>query len=787
MDQPDNILDQTFITLIMKIESINSTLRLISILTLILLPLFHCEGFALETSLESKIQAADSLWKNNRLTDAIVQYKLILDKEVVPTQYQSLIYLRLANAQFQAKLFKDCRRTVIRTRSLPVLPAHHLLMIGELEKKLDHTPLLVRTPVPAPTKVAASLYVSAAAGADSKGALGKVVFQTLKQALDALPALRKRSDLPEGSIEIILEDVSFQLNETIQLNSDYSGSRKNPLVIRSASADHNVVFNGGKQIKFWDRETNPTVLSRLPETSRSGIWVADLKKNDVCGIDSLVFGGFSSKRAAGGNATFNTMPVPELFDNSLPQQMARWPNEKDTIIALKDFKSGRALKWAADQDVWLHGYWFHMWADAYEKMGGVSPKDATIEIVSPANNYGFGKSKWHVVNALSELDTPGEWCLSVKEGKIWYYPKNDIIPDQTILSTRGPALTAENCNYLTLKGIEFQYIRGDGMIFTNCSHLTLTNCSVKYTSGLGINIDGGSNHLVHTCAIESMGRGGIAISAGDKLTLVNSGSIIENCRISNLSRIDRTYTPAIVLAGDGIKLRHCLFAAIPSSGIRLEGNDMLVELNEFTKCVSESDDQGAIDVWGNPLYRGNVIRWNFFHDIGVPNLHMAAGVRLDDAISGFGIYENLFLRSSSNMFGGIQIHGGKDNFLEGNIFVDCHAAFSQSAWGEKRWLESINNPEHPMYKAMHTTNWQSELWLRKYPALKQLLTGADINYATDNIIINATSLVLRKSKPFELMNNRLVKSENHPATATDYKEYLVPWHPVPVDLIGLYK
>lgn len=771
----------------MKIESIYRTLRLISLLTLILSPLFLCEGFARETSLERKIQAADSLWKNNRLTDAIVQYKLIVGNEVVPAQYQSLIYLRLANAQFQAKLSKACRRTLHKSRSLPVLPAHHLLMIGELEKKLNGTPPIAHTPVPAPAKVAASLYVSATVEAESKSAPGKIVFKTLKQALDALPALLKRSDLPEGSVEIILEGDRYSLDETIQLEAENSGTKKNQLVIRSASADKNVVFNGGKILKYWDRETNPAILTRLPATSRSGIWVADLKKNDVSGIDSLVFGGFSSKRAAGGNATFNTMPVPELFDNDIPQQMARWPNEKDTIIALKDFKSGRALKWAADQDTWLHGYWFHMWADAYEKMGRVSPKDSTIEIVSPANNYGFGKSKWHVVNALSELDTPGEWCLSVKEGKIWYYPQNNIPPDKTILSVRGPAFTAENCSYLTIKGLEFQHIRGDGMIFTNCSHLTLANCSVKYTSGLGIKIDGGSNHLVHTCTIESMGRGGIDINAGNKLTLVNSGSIIENCRISNLSRIDRTYTPAIVLAGDGIKLRHCLFAAIPSSGIRLEGNDMLVELNEFTKCVSESDDQGAIDVWGNPLYRGNVIRWNFFHDIGVPDLHMAAGVRLDDAISGFGIYENLFLRSSNKQFGGIQIHGGKDNFLEGNIFADCHAAFSQSAWGDKRWQESINNAEHPMHKAMHSTDWQSELWQRKYPALKQLFTGADINYATDNVVINAKSLALRESKRFEFMNNLLMKSENHPVAATDFKEYLVPWHPVPVDQIGLYK
>jgi len=284
-----------------------------------------------------------------------------------------------------------------------------------------------------------------------------------------------------------------------------------------------------------------------------------------------------------------------------------------------------------------------------------------------------------------------------------------------------------------------------------------------------------------------MGRGGIDIDAGDKLKLTGSRSIIENCKISNLSRIDRTYTPAIVLAGDGIKVRNCLFANIPSSGIRLEGNDMLVELNEFTKCVVESDDQGAIDVWGNPLYRGNIIRWNFFHDIGIPNLHMAAGVRLDDAISGFCISENLFLRSSNNQFGGIQIHGGKDNFIEGNIFADCHAAISQSAWGDKRWQESIKDKDHPMYKAMHTTDWQSEFWQNRYPALKNLTINPDINYATDNVVINAETFVLRKSKRFEILNNRLMKGEIHPSIATDYKRYIVPWHTIPVEKIGPYK
>ena len=738
------------------------------------------------TLFERNIQKADSSWRNNNLPRAIELYKLVIAKDTIPEEWKSLIYLRLAKAQFNAKLVNDCKATLIKAKSLPVLPAHHQLIIEELEKKLNGIPLNNHTQIPANLKPAATLFVSSIPGITLKNSPGKAVYKSLKQALEAIPLILKKADLPKGPIEIILVGDTINLGETIQLHRENSGTKDNPLVIRTVPENKHVTINGGQTLKVWKRETTPQIIARLPEDARSKVWVADLNENNVHGIDSLVFGGFSSKRAVGGEATFRTFPVPELFCQGIPQKMARWPNDHDTTVALKDFKSARARRWANDQDVWLHGYWLYLWADAYEKMGGVSPKDSTIQLLPPLNNYGFGKSKWHVVNALSELDRPGEWCISVGEGKIWYIPVKDVKPDQIVLSMKGPALTAENCNYLTIKGLDLQYIRGDGMIFKDCSNLTLVNCGVSNTSGLGIKIAGGNNHLVHSCKIESMGRGGIDINAGDNLKLISSGSVIENCRISNLSRIDRTYTPAIVLAGDGIKVRNSLFANIPSSGIRLEGNDMLVELNEFTKCVIESDDQGAIDVFGNPLYRGNIIRWNFYHDIGVPNLHMAAGVRLDDAISGFSIYENLFLRSSNNMFGGIQIHGGKDNFLEGNIFADCHAAISQSAWGDKRWKESINNADHPMYKAMHSTDWQSQFWQQHYPALKNLLNEADINFAIDNIVINAQSFILRKSKRFEELNNQLLKSEKHPTLANDYKGYIVPWHLIPIGRIGPY-
>ncbi|WP_166426908.1 right-handed parallel beta-helix repeat-containing protein [Flavobacterium psychrotolerans] len=738
------------------------------------------------STLESKIQEADAYWKKNKLDQAIQHYRMIIDKENIPAAYQSLVYLRLAEAQFEMNLKDDCRLTLSKIKMLAVIPAHHKLKVEELERKLDGLLINQKTSIPFYKKTVATFYVNSNPDSVNKIEMHGQTFNSIEKALDAARLLQKKTNLPQGTIEIVIEGATYSLDTSIRLNSENTGTPQNPYIIRSASSSKKVLVSGGKTLKYWHKETNPVILSRLPETSRNKVWYADLKENNINSIDSLVFGGFSSKRAEGGNSSFKTFPVPELFYEGSPQRMARWPNTHDTIVSLNEFKDARTTKWALDKDVWLHGYWKYLWADAYEKLKSVSPKNFLIELQPPFNQYGFGKSKWHVVNALSELDSPGEWYVSVEDKKIWYFPNTNFKPENCTLSLTGPAFQVENCDYLTIKDLDFRYIRGDGLVFTNCSNLTLANCSVKDASGTGIKIEGGNSHLVHSCTIESMGRGGIYVQAGDMQTLVSSGSIIENCKISDLSRIDRTYTPAILLEGVGIKVRNCLFSDIPSSAIRLEGNEMLIEMNEFTKCVMESDDQGAIDVYGNPLYRGNVIRWNFFRDIGIPNLHMVSGIRLDDSICGFGIYENLFLRSSHNQFGGIQIHGGKDNFIEGNIFADCHAAISQTAWGDEAWQKTLKLVNRPMYKAMHAFDWQSELWQTRYPDLKNLLIDSDRNYANDNQAINSKSLILRKSYKFQSFNDIILKRRSEITTISDYKKFLLPWHQIPFDKIGIY-
>ena len=215
--------------------------------------------------------------------------------------------------------------------------------------------------------------------------------------------------------------------------------------------------------------------------------------------------------------------------------------------------------------------------------------------------------------------------------------------------------------------------------------------------------------------------------------------------------------------------------------MRIEGVNMLIQLNEFSSCVTESDDQGALESHGNALFRGNTIRWNYFHDIGSEPQQMAAGVRLDDAICGFNIIENIFIRSQNGVFGAVQIHGGKDNIVEGNYFFDCNAAISQSAWEDLRWKTMLKK-EH-----LRNNYWESKLWQTTFPELRIIFENADKNYYTDNILVNGKTLFFRKADITLTLNNTLIQNPHNVLSIDNVKKYITPWHWIPLREIGIYR
>jgi hypothetical protein len=94
----------------------------------------------------------------------------------------------------------------------------------------------------------------------------------------------------------------------------------------------------------------------------------------------------------------------------------------------------------------------------------------------------------------------------------------------------------------------------------------------------------------------------------------------------------------------------------------------------------------------------------------------------------------------------VQIHGGKDNLIQDNLFVDNAAAVSFSPWGDTRWREFVA-------AALEAPEIDRDLYLERYPALAQLAEGHDINTVRDNIALRCDALFLRAPEGIVSENN----------------------------------
>lgn len=411
-------------------------------------------------------------------------------------------------------------------------------------------------------------------------------------------------------------------------------------------------------------------------------------------------------------------------------------------------------------------------------------------MAEPYHLYGYRKNaNYFGFNLFCEIDNPGEWYLDRDTGLLYWYPPVNIDPQKaevTFTYFSSPyMLEISDCSNMTVDGLSFKEGRGSAIAIHGGDNNRIMNCRIERFGQDGIHIYDGENHGVSGCALFGFGYGGIKVRGGDRKTLTPSGHFIEHTTIDYFSLFKHTYEPAVHVDGCGIRLSNNRFRHSTSSAMRLEGNDHLIEYNQISHVVDESDDQGALDMWYNPSYRGNIIRYNHWSDISGGSLHGAAAIRLDDMISGTFIYGNLFERCGVLDFGAVQIHGGKDNMIENNIFYNCHAAVSFSPWNKERWLSELNS------QAIHTRIYEevdirSEIYQKQYPELKSLHENENRNIINNNLIIHCKKTFLRDDMKQIKENNTVHDEAIHPiqyyCTPSVLEKYGLT--PIPFDAIG---
>jgi len=564
----------------------------------------------------------------------------------------------------------------------------------------------------APMTFGADFYVSPK-GADGNPGTRQKPFATLDRARDAVRAAGHAAPST-----VWLAGGTYSRSESFTLGAEDSGTANGPVVYR-ALPGATVRITGGQALHGF-------------RTWRGSILQLDLKKQGITDFGKPTPRGFG--RSYPG--------ALELFFDGRPMTLARWPNRgwahigSTTPAKATDqfgFEGDRPLRWAKSPDVWVHGYWTYDWADSYEHIASIDAEKRIIHTDAPQGVYGYTEGRrWMAVNALEELDEPGEWYLDRVTGILYFWPPRPIGSAEAVVSLLDKPLVAlKNASHVQFRDLTFGYTRGDAVTITGGTHNVLSHCVIANAGNRGVVIQGGSENGVEDSEIRDTGDGAIRLEGGDRRTLTPGAHFVVRTHIHDFGRWTRTYTPGVELFGVGNRVEGNTIDHAPHTAILLHGNEHVVERNDIHSVAMETGDVGAYYLGRDWTERGNVARGNFLHNLGNGDVN---AIYLDDCASGTILVDNIVQGAHR----GAMIGGGRDNLFRNNKFVDCDIAIHFDARGLGWAHDWFNGKDNVLFDRLKAMPFAEEPWRSRYP---QLLTVASDEPANPkgNVIENNQS------------------------------------------------
>ncbi|MCP4643783.1 MAG: right-handed parallel beta-helix repeat-containing protein, partial [bacterium] len=331
--------------------------------------------------------------------------------------------------------------------------------------------------------------------------------------------------------------------------------------------------------------------------------------------------------------------------------------------------------------------------------------------------------RYYALNLLEELDRPGEYFIDRNARLLYFWPPAAMESARVVLSTlKAPVVAVKDATGVVLSGFVVEASLANGIEISGGDSVRIQACEVRNTREIGITVSGGTGHKVEACDIHDTGTGGMVLSGGDRKRLTPAGHEAINNHIWRFSRLKLTSSYALRLEGVGNRGAHNLIHDAPHQAIGIGGNDHVFEYNEVHHVCMATDDCGAYYKGRNPSCRGNIVRYNFWHDIGSPMGHGNAAIYFDDGDGGDTVFGNIFFRCGEpgkGSFGTVFSHGGHDNLAENNIFIECKRALGSAPWNDARWKRAIDGGEDCFWqdKLLKDVDITKSPYTTRYPAL----------------------------------------------------------------------
>jgi Right handed beta helix region len=562
----------------------------------------------------------------------------------------------------------------------------------------------------------ADLYVSPGGNDGNPGTLG-APFASITRARDAIRAFAQSGGLPAGGVTVWLRGGYYNLASPIIFDGRDAGTEAKPIVY-TAWPGEQVNITGGRSLDpaaFTLVTSSSPIWSRLDPAARGQVYEINLWSRGITDLGTLKPRGYHLP---------NTSAL-ELFINGRPMTLARWPNRDQPLARTvgsntayqMNYAGSRPERWGQARDIWMEGFWGSTYADFHLPVAMIDPSSKTVQFASQPSTFGIGANRsYFAYNLLEEIDQPGEYYVDRSTGMLYVWPTS--LPASSILVSmvEDTLLQFYETNYVTLRDLVIETSRGALVRIDSGSQNRLERCVLRNAGQHAVSINGWNNGL-DQCTIADAGESGVLLQGGIRASLTRAYNFVTNCVIERTGRIAMSYFPGIDFrSGCGNKAIHNLLRDMPHSAILFSGNDHLIEYNEITRVCEFTSDAGAVYSGRDWGYRGNVIRYNFFHHLwSQQEGNGVSAIYLDDGLSGVDIFGNVFYDiQDAAIFCG----GGRDNLMRNNIMAHCLMGHFNGDYARSTFNNVYGSDLNLLWRlTLDGVQYQQNPWASAYPAL----------------------------------------------------------------------
>lgn len=367
--------------------------------------------------------------------------------------------------------------------------------------------------------------------------------------------------------------------------------------------------------------------------------------------------------------------------------------------AFMRFGGGDIPRWKEVSGAELHIFPAWGWVNGIIPIERIDYEDRKIVFRGNASQDIRMGNRYYIENVREALDAEGEWFLDANDGKLFYLSSVRKLPEivaprlNSLIALRGDASSGRFVEYLRFEGFVFTdtdytlsadyYTPSDSTItMSGARNSIIADCEFRWLGGYALKLEERSAGVKFIGNdIHHMGQGGVILLG--RTDNQPTDNLIAGNTMRHLGLIYKHVAAVYVTTGSRNRIAHNTISDVTRYAVALKSydstaasHDNIVEYNDIRRCNLETNDTGCIETLGRDQEKsGNVIRYNLIFDsVGIgttPDGRIISpyfnwGIYLDDYSSGTSVYGNIVARNAN---GAINVHGGKDNLFENNIFV----------------------------------------------------------------------------------------------------------------------